>query len=131
MNSPLAPDLMALAASAAHPGRGPDHLIVSSFWPATLAAVRERGPALPTGLLVHPSLDATRAAEQAAALGCVALHPFHSRATADLVDLVHGLDMGVVVWTVNEPQDVVAVAVAGVDAVISDRVGDSLAALGR
>jgi glycerophosphoryl diester phosphodiesterase len=120
-----------LAASGRDRGRSPDHVIVSSFWPATLAAVRASGSAVATGLLVHPSLDAAQAAEQAVALGCVALHPFHSRATPDLVDLVHGLDMSVVVWTVNEPRDVAAAAAAGVDVVISDRVGDSLAALGR
>lgn len=121
----------ALDASGGHRERSPAHLIVSSFWPAPLAAVRESGCAVATGLLVHPALDAIQAAEQALALGCVALHPFHSRATAALVDLVHGLGMSVVVWTVNEPQDVAAVAAAGVDAVISDRVTDSLGALGR
>jgi glycerophosphoryl diester phosphodiesterase len=120
-----------LATSTSEPGRRPAHVIVSSFWPATLAAVRASGSAVATGLLVHPSLDAAQAAEQAVALGCVALHPFHSRATPDLVDLVHGLDMSVVVWTVNEPRDVAAAAAAGVDVVISDRVSDSLAALGR
>jgi glycerophosphoryl diester phosphodiesterase len=121
----------ALAASGGGRGRSPEHLIVSSFWPATLAAVRASGSEVATGLLVHPSLDAALAAEQAVALGCVALHPFHSRATAALVGLVHGLGMSVVVWTVNEPPEVVAVAAAGVDVVISDRVSDSLAALGR
>jgi glycerophosphoryl diester phosphodiesterase len=120
-----------LDASGRHGGPSPGRVIVSSFWPASLAALRASGSGLPTGLLVHPSLDATQAAEQAVVLGCAALHPFHSRATAALVDLVHGLDMSVVVWTVNEPPEVAAVAAAGVDVVISDRVTDSLAALGR
>jgi glycerophosphoryl diester phosphodiesterase len=89
------------------------------------------GSEVATGLLVHPSFDPAQAAEQAFALGCGALHPFHSRATPALVELVHGLDMSVVVWTVNEPQDVAAMAAAGVDGVITDRVSDSLAVLGR
>lgn len=121
----------ALAASTAAPGRAPAHLNVSSFWPASLAAVRAAGPEVSTGLLVHPSLDSSRAAEQAAALGCVALHPFHSHATPALVDRVHGLAMSVVVWTVNDELDLAAVAAAGADVVISDRVADTLAALGR
>jgi glycerophosphoryl diester phosphodiesterase len=39
--------------------------------------------------------------------------------------------MGVVVWTVNEGDDLAATAGAGVDAVISDRVADARSALGR
>jgi glycerophosphoryl diester phosphodiesterase len=120
-----------LRAATSSPGRGPAHLLVSSFWPATLAAVRAAGPEIATGLLVHPSLDVDQALGQAAALGCAALHPFHARVSPDLVDLVHGSDMGVVVWTVNEDDDLAAAAAAGVDVVISDRVAGALSALGR
>jgi glycerophosphoryl diester phosphodiesterase len=112
-------------------GPGATRVIVSSFWPASLCAVRDRDPALATGLLVHPSFDATAAAEQAAELGCVALHPFHTQATSALVRLVHERGMAVVVWTVNEPDDIAVTAAAGVDAVISDRVGGARAVLDR
>jgi len=115
----------ALTGSTVPDGSGPAHVIVSSFWPATVAAVRSNGPEIPTGLLVHPSLDATDAAERAAALGCVAVHPFHTQVTAAFVDLVHGMGMGVVAWTVNERDDIAAVAEAGCDVVISDRVTDA------
>jgi glycerophosphoryl diester phosphodiesterase len=120
-----------LAAFSATPGRGPGRVIVSSFWPATLAAVHGDDPRLATGLLVHPALDAAEAAERAVAIGCVALHPFHAQVTPALVDLVHGLGLGVATWTVNEAGEVAAVAAAGVDVVISDRVTDTLTALGR
>jgi glycerophosphoryl diester phosphodiesterase len=120
-----------LRAASGSAGRGPAHVLVSSFWPATLAAVRTAGPEIATGLLVHPSLDVDQAVGQAAALGCAALHPFHARVRPGLVDLVHGMDMGVVVWTVNEADDLAAAAAAGVDVVISDRVADALSAVGR
>jgi glycerophosphoryl diester phosphodiesterase len=113
------------------PGRRPAHVIVSSFWPATLAAVHRDGPEVPTGLLVHPSRDVTDAAGQARSIGCVALHPFHTQVTPALVDRVHDMGMSVATWTVNDDADVLAVAAAGVDMVISDRVTDALRTLGR
>ena len=114
-------------------GPWPERVVVSSFWPETLAALRGRGPAAdepPLGLLVHPSLDAQAALEQASQLGCAALHPFHGQVHADLVGRAHDLGMAVVTWTVNEPGDLDAVVGAGVDAVITDRVADTLAHLG-
>ncbi|HXQ60066.1 MAG TPA: glycerophosphodiester phosphodiesterase [Acidimicrobiales bacterium] len=119
----------ALAAPAGDPDRDPAHVIVSSFWPATLAAVHDAAPGIAIGLLVHPALDAAEAAVQAAALGCRALHPFHAQATPALVELAHGLDLAVAVWTVNERADLVAAVAAGVDVVITDRVGDLREAL--
>jgi glycerophosphoryl diester phosphodiesterase len=128
----LATDVVrTLLSVSATPGRGPARVIVSSFWPATLVAVHADDPGVATGLLVHPSLDASEAAERAAAIGCVALHPFHAQVTPTLVDLVHGLGLGVGTWTVNEAADATAVAAAGVDVIISDRVTDTLTALGR
>jgi glycerophosphoryl diester phosphodiesterase len=121
----------ALAASARRPRSAPAHVIVSSFWPASLEAVRATDPDVAMGLLVHPALDAVEAAGRAAALGCTALHPFHSRVNAALVDLVHEMGMSVMTWTVNEPDEVTAAAGAGVDGIISDRVTTTLAALGR
>lgn len=109
----------------------PAHVLVSSFWPGMLAAVREVRPGTPLGLLVHPSLDPVAALDGAGALGCVALHPFCSRVTPELVHEAHERGMAVVTWTVNEPDDLAAVAAAGVDIVISDRVVETLRRLGR
>ncbi|HVC69012.1 MAG TPA: glycerophosphodiester phosphodiesterase [Acidimicrobiales bacterium] len=107
----------------------PAHLIVSSFWPASLHVVHREAPTLPLGLLVHPAFDATEAAGQAATMGCTALHPFHAQATPALVEAVHDLGLSVAVWTVNDDADLAAVAAAGVDVVISDRVKESRQAL--
>jgi glycerophosphoryl diester phosphodiesterase len=121
--------VVAITSALAHPP--PAHLIVSSFSPFTLAAVRGVGPEVPRGLLVHPSIEATTAADRAAELECAALHPFFAQVTPALVAVAHDRGMGVMAWTVNEPQDLVAMAEAGVDGVISDRVPEALRALGR
>ena len=131
--------LLATHVGTARPG--PARVIVSSFWPDTLAAVRgadldaDRGgdedPSAPLGLLVHPALDASSALDTATSLGCVALHPHHSQVTADLVGRAHDSGLAVVTWTVNLPEDLDAVVEAGVDVVITDDVANTLAHLGR
>ena len=88
-------------------------------------------PEVATGLLVHPSVEPRQMLDQAEAIGCVALHPFHAAVDAGLVEEIHRRGMAVLTWTVNEPAEVAAVAAAGVDGVISDRVGISLRALRR
>ena len=40
------------------------------------------------------------------------------------------MGLAVNVWTVNAPDDLRAMVAAGVDAVITDRLGDALAAVG-
>jgi glycerophosphoryl diester phosphodiesterase len=123
----------AIAAAGAPAGEyaGPTHLVVSSFWPPTLEAVRDAGSGVALGLLVHPSLDAVAAGDIAAALGCVAVHPFYAQVTPAFVAGAHDRGMAVVTWTVNEAADLAAVVAAGVDGVISDRVPETLRALGR
>jgi glycerophosphoryl diester phosphodiesterase len=118
-------------------GPWPERVVVSSFWPDTLAAVRDAAAGsaggahpVPLGLLVHPALDPTGALEGAVALGCVALHPFHRQVDATLVERVHGAGMAVVTWTVDDPAELEAVLRADVDAVITDDVAGTLAHLG-
>jgi len=142
----VALDLAAvLVRGAGAAGPWPAHVVVSSFWPDTLAAVgtayrraddgaRPRRPEddpAPLGLLVHPALDALDALDTAQRLGCGALHPHHSQVSAGLVDEAHALGLAVVTWTVNSPADLDSVVEAGVDVVITDSVVDTLAHLGR
>jgi glycerophosphoryl diester phosphodiesterase len=129
-------DVATVLARDTGPGTpGPAHVVVSSFWPDTLAAVGSGGGpgtvAVALGLLVHPALDAPSMLETAAGLGCAALHPHHSQVTPELVERAHGLDLAVFTWTVNDPEDLDAVAGAGVDGVITDDVAHTLAHLGR
>jgi glycerophosphoryl diester phosphodiesterase len=132
----------ALAGDSRSGTPGPAHVVVSSFWPDTLAAAAAAaaavggggGPgvaAVALGLLVHPALDASSMLETAVGLGCAALHPHHSQVTPELVQRAHGLDLAVFTWTVNEPEELDAVVAAGVDGLITDEVAHTLAHLGR
>jgi len=109
----------------------PSHVVVSSFWPDTLAPVGRAATGDALGLLVHPAFDPLSALETASDLACAALHPHHSHVNAELVGRAHELGIAVVTWTVNEPDDLDAVVEAGVDAVITDDVMNTLAHLGR
>ncbi len=109
----------------------PTHVVVSSFWPDTLAAVHAAQDDIPLAILVHPSLDAASALDTAAALGCVAVNPHFSRVSGELVDRAHERGLAVITWTVNSPQDIDAVLDAGVDVLITDSVRDTLDHLGR
>jgi glycerophosphoryl diester phosphodiesterase len=55
------------------------------------------------------------------------VHPFVTLVTADLVAQAHAAGLAVNVWTVNAPADLAAMVALGVDAVITDRLGDALA----
>jgi glycerophosphoryl diester phosphodiesterase len=109
----------------------PAHIVVSSFWPDSLVAVRQAYPPAVLGLLVHPALDVRSALDTAAGLGCAALHPHHSQVDAALVQDAHERGLAVATWTVNSPAEIDAVADAGVDVVITDSVAPTLAHLGR
>ena len=56
------------------------------------------------------------------------MHPFVTLVTEDLVAQAHAAGLAVHVWTVNAPADLAAMVALGVDAVITDRLGDALAA---
>ena len=123
------------------PGRGgartgrpwPAHVVVSSFWPDTLAAVRaSRGAGRARGCSCTPrstpsaALDtAVGARVRGAAPAPLAGGRRAGRARPTAVGLA------VATWTVNSPDELDAVVDAGVDVVITDSVADTLAHLGR
>jgi glycerophosphoryl diester phosphodiesterase len=114
--------------------RDPGRVIVSSFWPDALVSFGEAAAGIPTGLLVHPALNAQKTREAVASasnLGCSALHPFYLAATPALVELSHDAGLEVAVWTVNPPADIRGLEASGVDAVITDDVAGTLSSLGR
>jgi glycerophosphoryl diester phosphodiesterase len=98
-------------------------VVVSSFWPDALVVMGEVAPGIPTGLLVHPALDADGAVSAAQNLGCSAFHPHVSAVTRELVDRCREAGLEVGTWTANDAAHVTAVLSAGVDAVITDDVG--------
>ncbi len=111
-------------------GRGAT-VVVSSFWPETLDAVRRSGPAIPTGLLVAPWFDPVDAVAAALARGCTALHPAAPLVSGELVAEAHAAGLSVAAWTVNDTDSLRAMEGLGVDRVITDDVPRALSALGR
>ncbi len=73
---------------------------------------------------VEPALAA------AVEAGFAAVHPFVASADQELVERAHAMGLAVNVWTVNAPDDLRAMVAAGVDAVITDRLGEALAVAG-
>jgi glycerophosphoryl diester phosphodiesterase len=64
-------------------------------------------------------------------LGAEYWNPMFSFVTADGVDAVHEAGLRVSTWTVDAPEDMARVVADGVDAVVSNRVADLVAFLGR
>jgi glycerophosphoryl diester phosphodiesterase len=108
-----------------------DNVIVSSFSPATLEAVRRAEPEIPVGLLTAAAHDQDRALARVLDRGWSALHPHHTAVTADLVARAHARGVAVNTWTVNDPQAVLRLRDLGVDALITDRLLDAMDALGE
>jgi glycerophosphoryl diester phosphodiesterase len=106
-------------------------VIVSSFWLPSLEAARETVPSIRTALLLAGWADAASGLEAARRSGCSAVHLHRSLVTAELVDDAHRAGLAVGVWTVSERLQVIAMAEAGVDTLITDDVPVALAALGR
>jgi glycerophosphoryl diester phosphodiesterase len=96
--------------------------MVSSFWPPSLDAVLAVDPSLTTGLLVPGWADPFASLALARDMGCRALHLHRSLTSAALVAEVHAAGLAVAVWTVNQPDDFIAMAACGVDTIITDDV---------
>jgi glycerophosphoryl diester phosphodiesterase len=113
-------------------GAGGDRpLLTSSFNPETVAALAERLPAVPAGLLHGPTLDVAGAAELAQEFGARALCPHFAADGLDAAGLAaaHDLGLSVLVWTVDEPDRARDLAGAGVDAICTNDPAAIVAAL--
>ena len=64
-------------------------------------------------------------------LGAEFWNPWFGLLTADGVDAVHQAGLHVSTWTVDTPEDMTSVLEAGVDAVVSNRIGALVDHLGR
>ena len=106
-------------------------VVVSSFWPGSLDAVRQDHPELTTGLLLASWSDPAAGMTQALELGCRALHPHASLVRGRLVADAHLAGLSLAAWTVNDRAQVEALSDLGVDTVITDDVSLALSALGR
>jgi glycerophosphoryl diester phosphodiesterase len=120
----------ALTAAAIDDAGWGDRVIVSSFQAETLVAVGAADPRLALGELWSPIVqgDLWAALDRASEAGWRAVHPFVSTVTPDLVGAAHERGLAVNVWTVNSTDDMLALVEMGVDALITDRLSDALAA---
>jgi glycerophosphoryl diester phosphodiesterase len=108
-----------------------DRVVVSSFDLGALGVLRAADARIAAGWLTHGQAveQVARVAKERAVAW---VHPDIATVRADpaaAVRAVHEHGARIVVWTVNEPDDVPALAAAGVDALITDVPDVVLAAL--
>jgi glycerophosphoryl diester phosphodiesterase len=109
------------------PARRPPPLI-SSFTPASLAAVKAKAPALPRGLLLYEDGLPTWKRD-ARDLACTTVHCSEHNMTAAWAAEIRGLGFGLAVYTVNEPARARELMAVGVQCIISDAPDRILAAV--
>jgi glycerophosphoryl diester phosphodiesterase len=118
----------ALTATAIAEAGWTDRVIVSSFQVSTLHAVQLADGRLDLGALWGFHINPDEALGAAVEAGWRAVHPFVSAVNPDLVERAHAAGLAVNVWTVNALEDLTACVEMGVDAVITDRLPEALAA---
>jgi glycerophosphoryl diester phosphodiesterase len=92
--------------------------IVISFDPDVLATVKRIEPAGTTGFLAEK--PTTQLIEKAKTLGVEQFLPRADRITPEQIASAHSANLRVVVWTVNELDDMRTMIAAGVDGIITD-----------
>jgi glycerophosphoryl diester phosphodiesterase len=99
-----------------------DDVLVSSFNVATIDRVRALEPSIPTGLL--SMLDPFDGIALCVERGHSALHPFFALLGDDtavpIVTRAREVDVAINVWTVNDEEEMMRLAAAGVAAIITD-----------
>ena len=94
--------------------------LVTSFDHDICDQVRALDATLPTGLLnAHPDSLQTDL-DRAGSAGHVAINPWYGLVTKEFVERAHALAIAVNVWTVDDPQQMRALADMGVDAIITN-----------
>ena len=95
-----------------------EQVAISSFHPASLAAMREVAPHLPRWLLSVAWSPVTL--ETALALGAAGVAPRASQVDAAMVAMARRHDLAVVTWTVNDEGQMAALLGLGIDWLITD-----------
>jgi glycerophosphoryl diester phosphodiesterase len=90
--------------------------VVSSFLPNVLAAIRDRGPAIPLGILCE-SRDQLRGWRETPAEWVI---PQFALVDRGLIELVQAAGKKIMVWTVNRAEHMREFTEWGADAIISD-----------
>lgn len=105
----------------------PDDVVTSFWWPA-VDAVRRSHPQVRTGLLCSDPIPAVDAIRHAVAEGHTWVAPEHSQVDESIVTLARREGVGIMVWTVDDPTEAARLADLGVDAIITNRPGELIAA---
>lgn len=98
-----------------------DRVIVSSFNVDTILRIRQADPGIPVALLVWGQADPVSLIGRAVGHGFDAIHPHDLLVDRSFVDLAHREGLAVNVWTVDNPERVVALAELGVDGIITNK----------
>ena len=104
-------------------------VVVMSFAPTALRRIRLLAPDLPTVLLMERLLPGRREAILPPGVGIAGPGIHLIRADPDFVDRAHARGKQVYVWTVDDPDDLDLVRALGVDAVITNRPAETIAAV--
>lgn len=99
-------------------------VVITSFWPEALDAVREIDPSIATGWLLIPGVSPSRVLEEAATKGYGVLLPFDTSLNIDsepeVFDRVREAGIETWTWTVNDSERMRALIEAGIDGIITD-----------
>lgn len=108
-------------------------MMTSSFNPGTVMALRDRLPQVPVGLLTTPSLRAGAGVDVAVELGAAVYCPHVDSADLDeaAVATAHDAGLAVLVWTVDDPVQALALAETGADALCTNDPARLVQALAR
>jgi glycerophosphoryl diester phosphodiesterase len=101
-----------------------DRVLVSSFNRDSLAVVKDLAPRVPTGQLAGAALDPFVVIDQARSDGHVSVNLSLTRTLQDARRIVEAAgELAVLVWTVNDPDDAIALSEAGVSGIFTDDPG--------
>ena len=129
-NSPADPDwdethgVAALTAAVLSRAGSIDRFLVSSFNPDTLAAAAEAFPGVRTGWIADAVVDPLQAIELAASASHTSVHPhvdtIGGQKANEVVTAATEAGLQVIVWTVDDEDEILRLADAGVHGIITN-----------
>jgi len=100
--------------------QGSERVVVSSFEPEAVAAMRSLAPSVATAITSYHGVDPAWALQVAKDAGHVECHVPRDSISSAFVASAHAAAIKVLCWTVNEPDDVASMLAADVDGVFTD-----------
>ncbi|MCJ7726738.1 MAG: glycerophosphodiester phosphodiesterase [Acidimicrobiia bacterium] len=104
-----------------------DRFLVSSFNPDTIETMSEIFPEVGTGWLSDVGIEPIQATRHAAAAGHASIHPYVDAMAGDkasaVVSIAKEAGLLVIVWIVDDAAEMVRLAEAGIDGIITNQPG--------